>query len=185
MIIAIVPAPGHEALVAEGPSVDGCVPERPMTIDVLRPGSRHPCVDGCLMNLFRVPPLDLSGLKPGDECPACYDRGLVSVPALVLHAPGDPKLGVLRAMEAAEVADGNSVDLCDYGSFSGPARLGGVESDADGCDVRVWGVGAEVPEWVAPWSSPGRAFALAHLLVQRGIAAEVIVLPADEAKETQ
>lgn len=172
VIIAIVPAPGHEGLVAEGPSVPGCTPERPMTIDVERPGAAHPCVAGCLMNIFGEPSMDLSSLRPGDECPACYGRGLVSVTALVLYAPRGPRLGMVRAMEAAAL------------DFVPELTRFGAPVDGTGGRVVYLRLASEEAIQVRAWPpdscrdvGPLFAFGVAHLLHQRGLASEVLVLP--------
>lgn len=157
MIIAIVPAPGHEALVAEGP-----MGERPALLRGVIDGGWYPPGQ---LNEHRIP----DGRR-----------------ALVLHAPGDPKLGMLRAMGAAPGWVCSDAQVHCFRSFDGPCRAksrhatGSSEWPLPGSTPDVLGE----PNIIGTFDHPAaRAFALAHLLVQRGIAAEVTVLQADKAKE--
>lgn len=151
VIIAIVPAPGHEGLVAEGP-----LEERPA---VLRR----------TVGSVWVP-------ENGSNA--------VGLRALVLYAPGGPRLGMVRAMEAAGVGP----NVRAYRCYDGPARGQWWERPEYYSDRRR--------ETRADWSIPEHpfmgdpgpvtgdyphagapAYALAHLLHQRGLASEVLVLP--------
>lgn len=150
MIIAVVPAKGHEYLVASAPSVLPDMafmePERPAVLTRCEHCGRWDCVEyGHWIS-------DRSDLPR----------------ALVLYAPGGPRLGMLRALAAIKAG----INVWRDRSLRPPKD-----------DVRA--VAATHPDTtkvVVP-TPPGlpdgalRAFGLAHLLVQRGIASEVIVLP--------
>jgi hypothetical protein len=143
MIIAIVPSPDHAHLTAEGP-----LGERP-----------------ALLYRFRLLEGAPWGFTSGDAPPAAdYDV------ALVLHAPGDPRLGMLRAMEVA--FPGTDLD---------GAR---VSAWADGSSALIDGMGGTLTDWDAPampvgvseQTPAGQSFALAHLLLSLGKAVEVVTL---------
>lgn len=162
MIIALIPSPGHEYLTAEGP-----FGERPALLVQVDSGRWEPMRRGLLSH---------SGTR-----------------ALVLYAPGEPKLGMVRLREALEMsgeAYGWSVGL------EVPA-----ENERDTDDILIdhligrattergddqswsvphhpliltpppgrWRTGVETPE--------ASAYADAHLAHQRGLVAEVLVLP--------
>ncbi len=97
------------------------------------------------------------------HAPHLYDDEDV---ALVLHAPGDPKLGMVRAMEALRIDEVSTR----------PPNTGFTDVRWAGC--RGWD---EVSVAIAPDDMPfgdlARAWTAAHLLLQRGIAREVLVLP--------
>jgi hypothetical protein len=153
VIIAIVPHPDHAHLTAEGPRVTGCKPERPMTLRRCSCGAwTCPAFDGVLVAGVHHP------------APQAYDV------ALVLHAPGDPRLGMLRAMEVA--FPGTDLD---------GAR---VSAWADGSSALIDGMGGTLTDWDAPampvgvseQTPAGQSFALAHLLLSLGKAVEVVTL---------
>lgn len=158
VIIAIVPAPGHEGLVAEGPRVLGCKPERPMLLRRCSCGSwLCPSWDGIVVGGLHHPALE------GHDV------------ALVLYAPGGPRLGMVRAMEA--------LDVEDYG-WSWHADQRRVRQPADPVGATLSRPGSEsLSVVVDPWPLSDRhtpaayALVLAHLLHQRGLASEVLVLP--------
>lgn len=167
VIIAIVPAPGHEGLTADGPLVAGCRPERPMTIR------------RCSCGVWGCPSLDgvvVAGVH--HATPQTYDV------ALVLHAPGGPRLGMVRAMEAVGMGKGAygwSIELRAHpgGKWSGAATT--ERGDGIGWDLS-WHEDVPVPEpqrgVSACVSAPHAvAYALAHLLLQFGKGSEVLVLP--------
>lgn len=139
VIIAIIPATGHEGLVAEGPMGE-------------RPALLYRC--GC----------GQWGAHPRVGA-VCHERKRTV--ALVLHAPGDPKLGMVRLMEALF---GDDADEVAVGSGSGKGRV-------------FWRDGQPYKKhksWPVPLLDAGVAarvvHAAAHLAVQRGIATEVLVL---------
>lgn len=156
MIIAIVPAPSHSSLVAEGP-----MGERPACL--VRWAHRQDyepqtLADGTVRTFvpddWRVP--------DEDELSTNYER------ALVLFAPGDPKLGMLRAMEAAFGNDAEASTVRYESSVSE-----GWLSDRNGDTLADWPV-VGPPPGMPVLALP--AFALAYLLVQRGPGAEVLVI---------
>lgn len=143
VIIAVVPAPGHEHLIAEGP-----MGERPALLVLVDSGLWSPMRRGLLSHDGRR--------------------------ALVLHAPGDPRLGMVRLRAALGLNDRRVHTEKD------PHRwVGFVLSDRIyGDEVYfprevVWGL----PDDVADIPGSARdAYALAHLAKARGLVAEVLVL---------
>lgn len=161
IIIAIIPAPGHEGLVADGPSAPGCTPERPMLMTEAACGrcGKATWTRAC------CPP------SPGGYALRFGPR---SRRALVIRAPGDPRLGMVRLKDALGLT-GRPVH-----TQKDPHRwVGFVLSDRSyGDDVffpreLAW----TIPDDVA--SVPGEAraaYALTHLATKRGVVAEVLVL---------
>lgn len=155
VIIAIVPAPGHEGLVTEGP-----MGERPALLYGVIGGGWFP---PCRLNEHRIP----DGRR-----------------ALVLYAPGGPRLGMVRAMEAAGVGP----NVRAYRCYDGPARGQWWERPEYYSDRRRetradWSIpehpfmGDSDPV-IGDYSHAGApAYAVAHLLHQIGKGSEVLVLP--------
>ena len=158
VIIAIVPAPGHEGLVAPVPSVLPHMafmePERPALLTRCAICSRWDCVEYAHWIDDRV---DLQR-------------------ALVLYAPGGPKLGMVRAMEAVgfrlDGAYNWGVDIEDVQHYGKPVMTEAIARTAYG-DRFTW----PVPDPDDLPSVAYTAFAIAHLALQRGLGVEVLVLP--------
>lgn len=97
------------------------------------------------------------------------------VGALVLHAPGGPKLGMLRAMEAAGMVADVTAGIAYPDTLDGLTAGGGgwwaSYSNERGGQFR-WAV----PEPPANLGLAADAWSLAHLLLSRGIASEVVTL---------
>lgn len=153
VIIALVPAVGHESLVADGPRVPGCEPERPMLLRRCSCGSwLCPALDGALVGGVHHPE------------PAARDL------ALVLYAPGDPKLGMVRAEATVK---GFVMAIAEPGPrlFCLFLRRDVPVDHPENATSFILNDPPELPE------SALDAFALAHLLLQRGKGSEVLVLP--------
>lgn len=158
VIIAVVPAKGREGLTAEGPPISpGASPERPAL--VYRCGCGQWGHFGCASLLSEKRQV-----------------------ALVLHAPGDPRLGMVRLMEALGVIEcfckpsTNPDDGDDWPLFS---RRTAAESMARHANVARPPplIVSEVSIMPPQRSALADAYAIAHLAVQRGLVSEVLVLP--------
>lgn len=137
IIIAIVPAKGHEGLTAEGP--EG---EMPATV---QHGTCLACYAVRWVRWLR---------DPGCACGNALTEIDASRAALVLHAPGGPRLGMVRARAVCQ-GDPTREEI---GQFMDALPVGEMSMDALG----IW--------------------CFAHLMRVRGFAAEVLVLPVDEEK---
>lgn len=155
VIIAIVPAAGHEALVATVPSVLPHMafmePERPALLTRCAVCSRWDCVEYA------------HWMDDRTDLPR----------ALVLHAPGGPRLGMVRAMEAAGAVGDDAFVGARFGRWGG--LVPAVYLDRVGL-LRPVELNVEPPESMqaAPYLFP---WALAHLLVQVGKGSEVLTFP--------
>ena len=145
VIIAIVPAEGHEGLTADGP-----MGERPALL---------------LRDLGEWLTVDRAA-----HAPHLYNDCDV---ALVLHAPGDPKLGMVRAMEAAGAVGNAAFIGARFGYWGGLVPAVYLDRSHNAGSVEL-NLEPPRPLRLAPYLFP---FAVAHLLLQRGIAREVLVLP--------
>lgn len=98
--------------------------------------------------------------------------GLPVVNALVLHAPGGPRLGLVRAMEALGITD--CWCISDIGSDEWRVFIGTPDYEEG---IRQPNM-PPPPHGVADagWQAH-RAYAAAHLLLQIGKGSEVLVLP--------
>ena len=186
VIIALIPSPEHAYLTAEGP-----FGERPALLARLTVGSWvGPWKPFPGASPDSAPPGDTAralalglGTAPV-EARAAFNAGagVTLDVALVLYAPGEPRLGMVRAMEAADLSGLGAA----YGDSLAIRRDGenawkGLRDNERG-DLTQW----DVPEPPAllgiatdrtDWSQPAAAYALAHRAVQRGVGAEVLVLP--------
>lgn len=160
VIIAIVPAPGHEGLVA------AWMPQG-FRGTVERPARVIRCSCGAW------------------ACPVMADGHMLTHDdALILHAPGGPRLGMVRALEALAVGP----DVRAYRCYDGLPRgkwwdRPDFYSDRKR-ELRLdWPIPEHTflgePNAIGDFPHPGAsAYALAHLALQRGLASEVLVLPA-------
>ena len=140
VIIAVAPAPGHEHLIAYGKHHPWCDSERPMLLTC--------CVCGAW---------DCAQQRGND-----HYRGIFQPKALVLHAPGDPRPGMVRLRAALGVTDWGMVWSAEKHGVRMRSNLG----DHDFPPPR-------------PTTSikPLACWCLGSLAKARGIVAEVLVLP--------